>query len=406
MPQFIPLQFYQYNWSDNRIDPEKVISPPYDVMSEQDKTNLAETEYNVVHLDSPVSYEAAAGKLDAWFADEILVQDSSPGFYIMATDYQAGNDKKTRWGIFGGLRLHPFEDKKVFPHEQTYSKAKTDRLNLMQATHGQLSPIFGIYNDPGLILEEIGRKCLENRPLISFTQENGVFNRIWRVPAEYHQTVENLIQDKKVFIADGHHRYETALNYQNMKPRHEKAPWNHVFMYLSNIASPGLEIFPYHRIISHKADFDWDEILNRAEQDFEISVSQKFPDIHAEPRSDSFILYCSKGFVSMKPRNMPEDIFYHIGAYVLDRLFLRQAMKLSERELASVEFLSYSHDQSTVINRVDQGTAQAGFILKPVPMDVLGQVCETGQVMPRKSTFFYPKLPTGALFHLWRDKFD
>lgn len=406
MPQFIPLRFYQYNWPDSRIDPAKVISPPYDVMSEQDKAGLAETEHNVVHLDSPVSYEDAAGKLDTWIADKILVQDSSPGFYIMATDYQAGNDKKTRWGIFGGLRLHPFEDKKVFPHEQTYSKAKTDRLNLMQATHGQLSPIFGVYNDPALILEEIGRKCAQVSPLVSFAQEPGVFNKIWLVPAEYNQAVENLIQEKKVFIADGHHRYETALNYQNLKPRLENAPWNHVFMYLSNIASPGVEIFPYHRIISHKAAFDWDEILNQAERDFEISVGKKFPELSAKPRPDSFVLYRKQSFVTLTPRNIPQDIFYSIGAYVLDKLFLRQAMKLSESELASGEFLSYSHDQSAVINMVDQGDAQAGFILNPVPMDVLGRVCETGQVMPRKSTFFYPKLPTGALFHLWGDKFD
>lgn len=405
MPQFIPLRFYQYNWTDNRIEPEKVISPPYDVMSEGDKQSLANQEFNVVHLDSPVSYEDAALKLKSWISDKILLKDLRPRFYIMATDYKAGDMEKTRWGVFGGLKVHPFDEKKVFPHEQTYSKAKNDRLNLMKATHGQLSPIFGIYDDPSLILEAIGRESHDRPPLISFSQEPGVFNRIWPVSSHRNQTIEDLVKDKKVFIADGHHRYETALNYKDMMPRSKDASWNHVFIYLSNISSPGLEIFPYHRIISHKMNFDWERIINRAKKDFKINLPDSPPEPSIQLRADSFVLYYDKKFVLFTPKSPPLDTFSRIGAHVLDKLFLRRAMELSDMQLASGEFISYTHDQNNIISRVDQGDAQAGFILSPVPMEVLREVCETGQVMPRKSTFFYPKLPTGILFHLWGDKF-
>ena len=405
MPHFIPLQFYQYNWPDKRIEPEKVISPPYDVMSPDDKESLAGEEFNVVHLDSPVSYKDAALKLNSWISDNILRRDPMPVFYIMATDYMAGHVEKTRWGVFGGLKVHPFNEKKVYPHEQTYSKAKNDRLNLMKATHGQLSPIFGIYDDPLLILEDIGRESLEKRPVISFSQESGVFNRIWQVPGHYNQAIENMIKDKKIFIADGHHRYETALNYKKLMPESEDAPWNYVFIYLSNISSPGLEIFPYHRIISPKKNFDWERIISLAKNDFNISFSANFPEVSEQGRADSFILYYTKCFALFTPKHPPSDSFSRIGAYVLDKLFLRRAMELSDEQLASGEFISYTHDQDKVISKVDSGAAPAGFLLKPVPMEVLREVCETGQVMPRKSTYFYPKLPTGVLFHLWGEKF-
>jgi uncharacterized protein (DUF1015 family) len=401
MPQFIPLQFYQYHWTDQRIEPEKVISPPYDVLYPGDIQDLAGEEFNVVHLDSPISYEDAALKLNTWISDNILVRDQIPRFYIMATDYMAGDLKKTRWGVFGGLKVHPFEDKKVFPHEQTYSKAKNDRLNLMKTTHAQLSPIFGIYDDPSLILEAIGRESLDSPPIISFSQEPGVFNRIWLVCGHHNQTLENMMEDKKVFIADGHHRYETALNYKNMMPGSNAAPWNHVFTYLSNISSPGLEIFPYHRMVSRKKIFNWKRILSRAETDFDILFSDRLSELSGKCRADSFILYSEKDFILFTPRENPKDTFSRIGAHVLDKLFLRGSMELSDEQLASGEFISYTHDPDNIINNVDKGTAQAGFLLRPIPMDVLQKVCETGQVMPRKSTFFYPKLPTGVLFHLW-----
>jgi uncharacterized protein (DUF1015 family) len=404
MPQFIPLQFYHYNWLDRRISPEKVISPPYDVLSPDDKKALAREEFNVVHLDSPASYQEAAIKLNSWILDNILSQDPFPCFYIMATDYKTGNATKTRWGFYGGMRVHPFEDKKVFPHEQTYSKAKNDRLQLMMATHGQLSPIFGIYDDSELILENIGRQNLETPPIISFYQEPDVVNRIWPVPVHHNQSIEELILNKKVFIADGHHRYETALNYKSMMPNSQNAPWNHVFVYLSNISSPGLEIFPYHRIISRKKTFDWNRIIKKAESDFNISCSDKLAQFSGQWRADSFALYTDKKFVLFTPKTPPRDIFSRIGAHVLDKMFLRGPMELSDQDLASGEFISYTHEQEVIFSKVDSGDAQAGFILRPVPMDVLQKVCETGNVMPRKSTFFYPKLPTGVLFHLWGDR--
>lgn len=403
MPQFIPLRFYQYNWNKPGLDPESVISPPYDVLSVDDKAALAGTAFNVVHLDSPASYRDASIKLNLWIRDNILIRDHDPGFYIMATDYNAGSSRNTRWGVFGGLKVHPFAEKKVFPHEQTYPKAKNDRLSLMKSTHGQLSPIFGIYDDPLMILESIGQELLEGQPLISFSQEPGVHNRIWRIPQSHNPDLTRLVAGKKIFIADGHHRYETALDYKGLMPADPEAPWNHVFIYLSNISSPGLEIFPYHRTVSWEKVYDWERIITRAEQDFRLLWSDSLDDLSSQGRPDSFVLYRAQKYIQFTSRKAPHDTFSRIGAYVLDQLFLRRAMDLTDDQLAAGEYISYTHHLDRIIDEVDRGSSQAGFILRSVPVDVLQDVCETGQVMPRKSTFFYPKLPTGVLFHLWGD---
>ncbi|WP_028575108.1 DUF1015 domain-containing protein [Desulfonatronovibrio hydrogenovorans] len=401
MPEFKPLNFFRYNWSHSRIKPDQVISPPYDVLSPDDKNKLAGEPFNVVHVDSPSSYQAAAHTLTDWVKNKILIPDQHESFYVMATDYQAGNSSRTRWGVFGGLRLHPFEDRVVFPHEQTYSKAKDDRLNLMKTTQAQLSPIFAVYDDPALVLEDIGQACLNQEPMITFNQEHGVKNRLWRVPDQHNQSIQNLVLSKKVFIADGHHRYETALNYQQSMGREANAPWNHVFIYLSNISSPGLEIFPYHRIVSRNRSFEWEKIKNQAKSIFTTSPVSGPESLSALTRPEAFVLYENRKFTLFTPLEESADIFSRIGAHVLDKLFLRQAMRLSDKDLSSGEFLSYTHDQNQCIELVNSGQAQAAFLLKPVPMDILGQVCETGQVMPRKSTYFFPKLPTGVLFHLW-----
>lgn len=404
MPQFIPLHFYKFNGSNPEIVSEKVISPPYDVLSSEDKDQLSRQKYNIVHIDSPESYEDAASKLESWISERILVKDSQPGFYIMATEYKAGHEKKVRWGVFGGLKVHPFEDKKVFPHEQTYPKAKDDRLKLMQATKGQLSPIFGIYNDPDLILESIGQECSIQSPIIKFAQEPGVVNRVWNIPEKFNDKVQNILEHKKVFIADGHHRYETALNYQKMMPEHPESPWNHIFTYLSNISSPGLEIFPYHRIVSWKQEFKWEQVITEARKDFHITQSPAVSTQANINHPNSFTLVYNQGSALFVPKKQPDNTFEHIGAYILDQLMLRKAMLLNDQDLASGEFLSYTHDQNKVLETVKSKKSQAGFILKSVPMNILQKVCEMGQVMPRKSTYFYPKLPTGVLLHLWGRK--
>ncbi len=394
------MHFYSYDWSRSDIDAEQVISPPYDVLSSDDIQTLSRNKYNVVHIDSPDSYDTARELLQKWIQQEVLTIDEQPRFYILASEYRTHGKSRTRWGIMGGLRLEPFGHN-VFPHEETYPKAKEDRLNLMQATQGQLSPVFGVYDDPGQSVETIGEKCLEQEPLITFAQEDGVFNRLWVVPAEFNDQVQNLIQDKKIFIADGHHRYETALQFMHNQNPGDSAPWEYIFVYLSNISSPGLEIFPYHRTVSMEKRFDWKAILNSAGQYFDV-IPKETPDFLQEMQRTDMIMLCLPHINYLFiPRNPGNDIFDRIGAWVLDRLLLRKVMGMDDSELASEKYLHYTHEEEQTLEKVKKGELQAAFLLQPVPIKIMQEACEAGRVMPRKSTFFYPKLPTGMLFYLW-----
>ncbi len=400
MPEFKPLQFYSYNWSRKDINPEKVISPPYDVLSIEDIQDLSRNEYNVVHIDSPVSYDRARELLEQWKEKQVITADEQPRYYILASEYKTRGKSRTRWGIMGGLRLEPFGEN-VFPHEETYPKAKEDRLNLMQATQGQLSPVFGVYDDPEQYVEKIGEVCTSQPPLISFTQEDGVYNRLWAVPPEHNDRIQNLIQQKKIFIADGHHRYETSLHFMQNQPARDNAPWEYIFIYLSNISSPGLEIFPYHRTVSWEKELQWDEILDQAGRHFDVILMEnpEFPD--NLPRTDALMICLRRANYLLLTRDPAPDIFENIGAYVLDKYLLRDIIGLDDSELASGRFLHYTHEKEETLEKVRTGELQAAIFLRPVPISIMQEACEAGRVMPRKSTFFYPKLPTGMLFYLW-----
>jgi uncharacterized protein (DUF1015 family) len=423
MPQFIPLNFYSYTWSSPDIKPEQVIAPPYDVLSATDRENLAaQSPYNVVHVDLPETYSRAGEILTEWKNKKVISKTNKPLFYIMATDYNVDGTSHTRWGILGGLQLSPFGEGKVFPHEQTYPKAKADRFNLMQATRGQLSPIFGIYDDPDLTLTKIGNKLQNTAPIVDFIQKensvsgvsgvssvsskngNSVRHRLWSLTESENEKIITLLEKLKVYIADGHHRYETALKFQQEQGPgtiDDPRPWDYVFTYLSNISSPGLEIFPYHRMLSWEKIYPWQDILKKAEKNYLIQKVEHQSSLTNIDNEAACILYIPEKYYLLQPKNKPESIFDQIGAHVLDKYFLRQAMDLSDLELSSGSFLSYTPFASEAITKVDKGDIQAAFLLKPVSMSVLQTVCQSGQVMPRKSTYFYPKLPTGLLFYLW-----
>ena len=414
MPQFIPLNFYSYTWSNPDLKPEAVIAPPYDVLSASARQNLAkQSPYNAVHIDLPESYERAADILTAWKNKKIISRTNKPHFYILATDYIVDDKAHTRWGILGGLKLSPFGQGQVFPHEQTYPKAKADRLKLMRATNGQLSPIFGIYDDPGLTLTRIGNELQNTAPIVDFVQQENsesrdgsvsVRHRLWSLAETENEKIASLLEGQKIYIADGHHRYETALKFQQEQgPGTSKAPkpWDYVFTYLSNMSSPGLEIFPYHRMLSWEKIYSWQEILKIAEKNFIIRKVDHQDSLNDLTNGAGCILYIPGNYYLLQPKDEPESIFDQIGAHVLDKYFLRQAMNLTDQELSSGSFLSYTPFASEAITRVDEGNIQAAFLLKPVSMSILQAVCQSGQVMPRKSTYFYPKLPTGLLFYLW-----
>lgn len=403
MPDFIPLPFASYDWHQPEISPELVCSPPYDVLSPEQRAELAaRSPYNLVHVDLPSSYAQAGDILNQWRARDILTQADQPQYAVLASRYTLGGREYLRWGFMGGLHLTPWGRAGVYPHEQTYPKAKTDRLELMRATGAQLSPIFGVFDFAGRELQAICDELAQSPPL-AVLPSDGVEHRLWIVPALQAGIVADILRNVSVYIADGHHRYETALAYAQEQGR--PGPWDHVFACLCNIASPGLEILPYHRLVTSPAPHPWPEILQRAEHWFTIREAANISALQQDDTPSSCLLQLPQGLrlLTLKPAHIGQcdPLFKNIGAYVLDTFFLRKAMGLTDDDLSGGGHLAYTPFAERAAEALGQGQAQAALLLKAVDMATLRRVSESGRVMPRKSTFFYPKIPGGLLFHLF-----
>ncbi|HDQ41380.1 MAG TPA: DUF1015 domain-containing protein [Desulfonatronum sp.] len=402
MPDFIPLSFASYDWQRPDINPEQVCAPPYDVLSPEQRAQLAAgNPYNLVHVDLPTSYAHAGHILTQWRAQRVLKKADHPLFAALASRYTLDGREYLRWGFMGGLGLADWGQDGVYPHEQTYPKAKTDRLELMRATSAQLSPIFGVFDFAGGELQAVCDELAQHPPLVLLPVD-GVEHRLWVVTARHAGLITKILRNVNVYIADGHHRYETALSYAQEQGR--PGPWDHVFACLCNISSPGLKILPYHRLVTSPAPHPWPNILQRAAQWFTIREVESIDTLQQDDTPSSCLLQLPGVLRLLTLKNTHigqcDPLFRDIGAYILDTFFFRQAMGLTDTDLAGGEHLAYTPFEDHAAEKVNQGLAQAALLLKPVNMAILRRVSESGRLMPRKSTFFHPKIPGGLLFHL------
>jgi uncharacterized protein (DUF1015 family) len=318
---------------------ERLVAPPYDVISEEERLDyLARSPYNVVRLTLPDSPEDAARDLAAWREEGVLAGDDSR-YWFLAQDY-VGPDgvARTREGVAAAVPVTPYAAGEVLPHERTHAGPKEGRLRLLRATRMQLEPIFLLYDaDPVL-----GRPAGD--PVID-VEEGGVRSRLWPVEGG------PLTIETPLLIADGHHRYETAVAY-----RAEHPDATHTLAVLVSARAPGLEIFPTHRIVQELGEVPGDEVAG--------------PD-------GGVTLYRNGRFVRVADGDF--------GPRVVERLAPRG--------------VSYTASADEAIAAVDRGEAAAAFLLEPVTVEQVARFVRAGETMPQKSTFFYPKLTSGLLFH-------
>jgi uncharacterized protein (DUF1015 family) len=317
-----------------------LVAPPYDVISdEQRRDYLARSPYNVVHVTLPDSDEQAAGDFVAWRDSGVLAVTDELYWWI-AQDY-VGPDgvARTREGVAASVPVTPYEERQILPHERTHAGPKEGRLRLLRATQTQLEPIFLLY-DAEPVFERP-----EGEPVVD-VEEGGVRTRMWPIAAG------EVTIDTPLLIADGHHRYETAVAY-----REENPAATHTFAILVSSRAPGLEIFPTHRIVQSVGDVPGDE---------------------AEAPGDGVTLYRDGRYVRVRT----DDDF---GPRVVESF--------------APEGVSYTAYADEAIAAVDRGDAAAAFLLQPVTPAQVAAFADAGEVMPQKSTFFFPKLTSGLLFH-------
>ncbi len=402
-------------------DLSKVVAPPYDVINKEQQQELFKRDKNnIIRLDlnpDPDPYPAAAKEMQRMLKEKALVQDSEPAIYPYFQTFKTQSGSTvTRRGFISWIKLEPFEAGVVLPHEHTLSGPKMDRLKLMTATKASFSQIFGVYGDQGRKLEKEYEKLSKKKPFLEADQD-GVNNRLYRItdPATV-KVFQGSLKNIPVYIADGHHRYETALEYQRLmkekNPKHTgKEAYNFIMMYFTNIFDSGLVVYPTHRILHSLAGFDANKMIEAVKTHFDFTSK---PDVdtlasvllsagaHSYgmilPQRKYYLMKLKSGsdVLSIVKENVPAPV-KRLDVTLLHDYVLTQTLGISKEAQEKKLNINYTIDRHEVDGAVQSGKGQVGFILNATKVEQVKEVADASAVMPQKSTYFYPKLLSGLL---------
>ncbi len=415
MTEILPFRGIIYD--TGRVDGEDVAAPPYDVITPEMKEELyAKSPYNIVRIDfgkdlpgdgeSENRYTRAAGYLEEWLEAGILKETERPAFYLYEVTYRIGGEEKVMRGIFGRVRITELCDG-VYPHEATHSKPKADRLNLMHHCRANLSPIFSIYSSPRRGYIGLFERYLSAPPYMAATDPSGAAHRMWIIDRpDDVRVIEEELRGSPIYIADGHHRYETALAYRKEmeaeNPAHTGSePYNYVLMYLVNIADDGLTVLPTHRLV-RKLTGDGEgaaEVLKPLEQYFEVRPVDAGREITAEIAGHEHALG-----VALRGEERHHILLYRGGDLAdvpepLRGLDVTLLHELIFRKLYNVQGVDYEMDPRVCLSRLKDGSHQAAFFLNPTRVEDVERVARACLRMPPKSTYFFPKILTGFVIN-------
>ncbi|MEW6249517.1 MAG: DUF1015 domain-containing protein [Planctomycetota bacterium] len=418
-----PLAGIRYA-TERSPDVSALIAPPYDIIDDAGKAELLRhSPQNFVRIDLPhmppkaagpaAEYEAAARTLEEWLRDGTMVRDGTPAIYVYHQAYEHDGTRYVRKMFFAALRLEPFGEGSIFPHERTFGGPKEDRLMLTKATRTNMSPIFGLYEDAANVVARRLEQGLPDRPLAQGVLE-GVENRMWAVTDEATLAeAARLMAPKPTYIADGHHRCGTAMLYrdwlvQQQGPLPPEHPANFVLCVFCAMEDPGLLILPTHRVVPG-VDVTAEVLQAGAALDVQrLDAGNAAAALVALPRfgPQALAVYSAtaRSYLMLRPKS-PDILdrlepqrtaawrrlglaFLH--AYVLDRLVTQ---KLCGGKPAEIKYIK-ADEAAVEAARATQGTA---FLMQPTTMEELRGVCSAGDLMPQKSTYFYPKLASGLV---------
>lgn len=442
MAEVVPFRGYLYNHEKVK-DISNVMAPPYDVISPQFQETLYQRHINnVVRLilgkthpdDTPESdrYSRAARDFRDWINQEILIKGRMPAVYYYTQTYRLKDGaQRTRKGFIALAKLETFDSGKIHPHERTLAGPKADRLNLMKACKANFSCIFSLYSEPEKGINAMLEANTAGKPLIEAADDDDVINRMWGIDnTEVIKNIMDKMADKLLFIADGHHRYETALNYRSIMASSSKGytgkeAFNYVMMYFSNMDDEGMTIFPTHRIVHSIAEFTPNAFLIKCSHFFDINeirfnkdkepeirkmFLEKFDEMEKEP-VPSFGLAIngmdSYFILKLKSNNIMgqvfgctiPDVFKSLDVTVLHSLIFGKILGLSAKSQEDQENLIYVKGVDEAMKALGQGKCQMAFLLHPTKIEQVKAVAQAGYVMPQKSTYFYPKLLTGLVIN-------
>jgi uncharacterized protein (DUF1015 family) len=430
MAEIIPFKALRYD--SRQVKLEDVLTQPYDKITPEMQAKYYErSPHNLVRiiLGKPGEtdtasfnvYTRAAEYLHDWRSAGLLKQDSTPAIFVYSQTFivPGTRDAAERRGLIALGRLHDYSDGVVFRHEQTLSKPRQDRLNLLRATRAHFGQIFMLYSDPQGEIESLLQTTTKEEPESSVLDEYETLHRLWRIddPALI-AAVQQKMHSKKLLIADGHHRYETALAYRDERRAESSAgpnaPYEYVMMTLVSMESPGLVILPTHRIVHGLPAFDRENMLEHAARFFDIDRI----DLRTESRSattllgeagahcTAFVAVTRQGPYLMRAKKTPvREALSELPAQQreldvvqLHRILLERILGISEEAIRNQEHVRYERDAFQAISWVRQG-ANVAFLMNAARIEQVRDIAFAGEVLPQKSTDFYPKLLSGLTIY-------
>jgi uncharacterized protein (DUF1015 family) len=431
MAEIIPFKALRYD--PHQVKLEDVLTQPYDKITPEMQAKYYErSPHNLVRIilgrpgetdtDAFNVYTRAAEYLHDWRSGGLLKQDAEPGFYLYAQTFTVPGTRQLaeRRGLIVLGRLHDYSDGIVFRHEQTLTKPRQDRLNLLRATRAHFGQIFMLYSDPQDEVQALLAAKIEEDPDTSVLDEFETLHRVWRIsdPALI-RAVQDKMREKKLLIADGHHRYETALAYRNERRDQAgaidpNAPYEHVMMTLVPMESRGLVILPTHRIVHGLPAFDRERMLETAGRFFDIDridlrtesrsattllgqAGENGTAFVAVTRQGPYLMRAKKGAVEEALREVPARQ-RELDVVQLHRLMLERILGISEEAILNQQHVKYERDAFQAISWVRQG-ANVAFLLNPAKIEQVRDIAFAGEVLPQKSTDFYPKLLSGLAIY-------
>jgi len=445
MAEIRPFRGFVYNIEKikNILD---VIAPPYDVISKSEQNKLyRRSPYNIIRLILGKQYETdnssrnrytrASQNYNQWQKEGVLLREDFPTIYIYSQTYYitSRNQSFTRQGFLALLRLADVTEKMVFYHEKTLSKPLQDRIELMKTCRANFSPLFMLYNDPRHSVMAVLNNEVQKPPYLDFTDDESMYHRLWKIDTS--STISKLIKlmkSKKLIIADGHHRYKAALRYRDYLRNRSKEelphdhPSNYALVYFTNLFDPGLLILPTHRLIHNLPNFNPSFLLSKLIELFEVETIEYTQSkrswylnqfqyklkkessggknivigMHISGENKLYILCARKNIIRQQMNQTDvSDPLKRVDIVVLHRIILERLLKIStavQKKQKNIIYVKGNEELSQVLKRYKY---QCAFILNPLPTQLIKNISYSGEVFPQKSTFFYPKLPSGLVIN-------
>lgn len=417
MAEIRPLRAWRYN-AELAKSMDELVSPLFDVVSEKQREQLYHQEYNSIHISVPKGKDAvlsASRKLIEWKKNGVILQDELPGIYVYYQYFSLRGSEKEyiRKGFISNLRIYDWHEEVLLRHENTMPFSVEERMSVLDHTLMNVSPTHGLYTDPSHEIESYLDEAIKH-PLYETEDYQGVKDVFAVIhDAKIIRRIIQIISDKKIILADGHHRYESSLMYQKQREKanpnhHGNEGYNFHLMYFTNTESDDLRILPTHRIVKNLPNFNEEELLHRLDKYFFIKPIEEAYDVNDVILGKQWafgLLLKDKTFkVRLKPEcihdidwNFPQSI-KELDLTVLHYFILEKCLGVLGKNQRGSENLIFERNFTKCLTEVTNGNAQCAFITKDISIETVKEVCYSGYTLPQKSTYFYPKVICGFLF--------